>query len=274
MELPQYSEIWEKTRKQQARKNQYHNPNSAKAYDTSSRIWADGFARAAQLPFEEGDTVLDIGSGPGILAIPLAQKVKTVTVVEPSAAMLDLLQAHCREFGIHNITVNHCDWEAIDADTFPKHDYVIASYSLMMENLKDALAKMDALAKKQVYLYWFSGMTTWEKITSDLMPRIHGRAAVLHPKADVIYGILCQLGISANVIHLEGTSFDREFADKEGAMQDLRKRLNVGPGEQDALLEAYLQESGVYQQLENKWVYRDQTNYVCICWKPKQGNEG
>ena len=49
--------------------------------------------------------VLDIGSGPGILALPMAKRVREVTVVEPSAAMRNLLKAHMEEEGVTNIRI-------------------------------------------------------------------------------------------------------------------------------------------------------------------------
>ena len=42
-------------------------------------------------------TVLDIGAGPGTLAIPLAKQSQTVTVVEPSGVMLEYLQQEAKK---------------------------------------------------------------------------------------------------------------------------------------------------------------------------------
>lgn len=270
MEMPNYAEIWAYYRRLNAGKNQYQNPKSAKSYDLSQKIWLDGYKRAEEFPFTQRDTVLDIGCGPGVLAIPLAPKVKTVTVVEPSKAMLDIVQEHCIEKNIQNIIPIHSTWEEFFPGGQEKFDYVIASYSLMMEDLREAILKMNQLATKRVYLFWFCGTTSWEQITLDLLPKIKGTLPGCHPKTDIIYGILCQLGISADVKHLEGTSFDREFFTKEDAIQDLRKRVGIDSGEYDTILETYLKESDIYQKEDEKWFYRDQTKYVCISWKPKK----
>ncbi len=40
----------------------------------------------------EGKRILDIGSGPGVLAIPLAEAGARVTAVDPSSAMLKILR--------------------------------------------------------------------------------------------------------------------------------------------------------------------------------------
>ncbi len=46
----------------------------------------------AHLPLEPTMTVLDIGSGPGTLAIPIARRVQAVTAIDFSSAMLEVLR--------------------------------------------------------------------------------------------------------------------------------------------------------------------------------------
>jgi 2-polyprenyl-3-methyl-5-hydroxy-6-metoxy-1,4-benzoquinol methylase len=48
--------------------------------------------------------VLDIGAGPGTLAIPFAQKVAHVTAVEPAKGMVSVMQEKMAEFGLQNIS--------------------------------------------------------------------------------------------------------------------------------------------------------------------------
>ena len=148
-----YAELWrQQMLKKTADGNSYLDPSAAEAYDRSASIWADGYHRAALLPVTSADSVLDVGSGPGVLAVPLAKKARAVTVVEPSAAMIELLFQHCREEGIQNITVVNARWEEAADSGLPAFDYVIASYSLAMPEIRQALAAMDRIARKRVYL--------------------------------------------------------------------------------------------------------------------------
>lgn len=248
--------------------SQYQQESSAKAYDASVLIWKDGYERAAALPFAPEDTVLDIGCGPGVLSVPLASRVRHVTALDASSAMLALAKQHAEEKGLKNISYVESSWQDADPSCLGTFDNVIASYSLGMPDIAAALLKMNVVAQKSVILYWFNGMTTWEKIVDDLGPSIHGGHGRKHPKADLIYGALSQLGISADVTHLEGTSFPKKFQSEADAIQNLRGRLGVQTAEYDHLFRDYLLNSGVYQFDGEQWIYVDRTNYVRISWKP------
>ena len=266
MEAPDYSRIWECCFSGHAGMQQYQQPDTARRYDASRTIWEDGYDRAEKFNFSADSSVLDIGCGPGVLSIPLAKRVKSVTVVEPSLPMLDILTSHCEELGISNIRQFNSTWEDVVLPDGSLFDYVIASYSLGMPDIRKAIEKMNRYAVKKVYLFWFSGVTTWEKISNDLMPLVWGRSPEYKPKADIIYGVLCQIGIPADITHLSGTGFDKSFNDRNEAIKDLRTRLGVDDDQFDCLFERYLDESGVYVPENGLWRYRDRTNYVCISW--------
>src|SRR3990170_8396978 len=48
-------------------------------------------------------TVLDVGSGCGALSVPLAKKGKTVTALDPSAHMIDILNSHIKKIKIKGV---------------------------------------------------------------------------------------------------------------------------------------------------------------------------
>ncbi len=244
----------------------YDDPANAARYDDSQPIRLDGERRARSFGFEREATVLDIGAGPGTLALPLAPLVRQITAVEPSAGMLALLAQHSREQGVENLRILPSRWEEVDPCQLEPHDYVVASYSLNMPQLGPALLKMDALARKQVILYWFSGLATWEKLKVDLLPLTLHREFQPQPKTDVLYGCLCQLGIQAQVIPLTDTSFSYDYPSMEAAVQNLRGRLGLSGGF-GKLLEGYIQAH--YTPLPGGgWRFQDRTHYVRIQWTP------
>ena len=51
----------------------------------------------------EGAEILDVGGGAGRFALPLATRAKRVTVIDPSAESVDLLQTRVGEFGFTNL---------------------------------------------------------------------------------------------------------------------------------------------------------------------------
>ena len=151
-------------------------------------------------------TVLDIGSGPGRLAIPIAKRVKSVTAIDPSRAMLEYLQENMEKGDVcKNITCINKRWEGIElgVDIEP-HEVVIASHSLAMFDMQEALAKIDAVAKKSVYLFTFAGR--W--MDNGLWKVIYGE----RPSADYIYlcNILHDMEIYANV-EISDSEFEQRY---------------------------------------------------------------
>lgn len=269
MARPDYAQLWRRAMLAKTYSgNQYKDdPETARNYDRSAGIWEDGRIRAAGLPFGAEDTVLDIGSGPGVLAVPLAGKVRAVTAVEPSETMLELMAKHCAQENISNIRAVCSNWEDLAPNALPEHDYVIASYSLNMPDIRPALAAMDRCARKKVYLYWFCGLASWEKLLVDLYPVVYGRPFCPQPKSDILYGVLSQLGISADVEDLADTSFDRVFPDLTAAVADLRRRLRLTESSFDHVLADYVRSH--YRKADDEgWIFRDETHYVCISWTP------
>jgi len=104
-----------------------------------------------------------------------------------------------------------------------EHDLVIASYSLSFLDMREALLKMDQLAKRQVILYWFAGVPSWERIRVDLYPGIFGREHICHPMSDVLYNLLYSMGIYADVQVLQGTAFPREYESLEEGISELQR---------------------------------------------------
>ncbi len=129
------------------------------------------------LPVKIESTVLDIGAGPGVLAVPLARRVARVTAVEPAAGMAEVMTEYARGEGVSNLSIVRKRWEDGDpaADLDGPYDIVIASYSLGMPDIRAAIEKMCEASSRWVYLFWFAGTTSWEQGMLDLWPRLHGK---------------------------------------------------------------------------------------------------
>lgn len=265
MNMPDYAQIWrEQIRGRIGKGNQYDDPSAAASYDASETIWQDGYYRVSLLPLSGTDTVLDIGCGPGVLAIPMAKRVSSVTALDSSAAMLERLALHCREEKLANITPVHSRWEDTDEEALGMYDYITASYCLFMPDIEAAIIKMDRMARKKVFLYWFCGTTGWEKPAHELMPLINGKTAYEAPKSDLIYGVLSQLGISPEITRMDKYRFDKDFADRESAMTHVRNQLGVVGSEYDSLTSAYIDRN--YITIGEGLRYVDTTDFVCISW--------
>lgn len=107
----------------------------------------------SHLVLEPSMTVLDIGSGPGTLAIPLARSVKKVTAIDFSRGMLDTLEEIADEENIDNITTVQCAWEDDwQAKGIQPHDIAVASRALGVKDLEAALRKIDRYGTRYAFL--------------------------------------------------------------------------------------------------------------------------
>lgn len=172
----------------------------------------------SRLEIEPDYTVLDIGAGPGTVAIPLAKDVKSVTAVEPSKGMLARLKENASKHNLTNITYINKKWEDVEIGEGEdieerEHDVVIASYSIVMKDIKTTLLKMNNAAKRNVYIFAGAGR---KKTGSSFWATFHhGKPS---PDYIYLYNILYQLGIYANV-EIMNSNYDMQFPDLETAVQ-------------------------------------------------------
>ncbi|MDD5406270.1 MAG: class I SAM-dependent methyltransferase [Sulfurovaceae bacterium] len=102
------------------------------------------------------EVVLDIGCGPGTLAVPLAKKVKQVIAIDFSEKMLEELETYAAREGVTNVKTYHLSWED-DWSSLPKADIAIASRSVEVKDIDMALSKMSSQATKACYLTYKTG---------------------------------------------------------------------------------------------------------------------
>jgi ubiquinone/menaquinone biosynthesis C-methylase UbiE len=185
--------------------------------------------------------VLDIGAGPGTLAIPFAQKVSHVTAVEPAEGMIGVMQEKMMEYSVQNISLVQKRWEDVDAkeDLQPPYDVVIASFSLGMPDIKAAIHKMMEASSRYVYLYHFAAETSWDQQWSELWPMLHGREYHPGPKCDVLYNVLYQMGIYP---HIRTFCFEhnQRYSSLEEAASALLPQAQAKTEEQKAILRDFL----------------------------------
>lgn len=248
-------------------RNFYDDEHTAIRFAENPYVWKDDRLRCSQLEIKKNWSVLDIGAGPGTMAIPLAKRCRKVTAVEPSKPMVKILKRNSRIHGLQNIEVVHSRWEDVNED-IGRHDVIIAAYSLMMEDIEGALLKMDRLANKHVHLYWFAGVPFWERIRADLFPIIYKKEYSCSPKCDLIYQVLYNHDIYPDVINLSNGAFPRyrSFTTKE-ALAELRELLWLNEGVHDDILIDYIK-NHYKKDGEDRWLRPDNTVRVRISWRP------
>jgi len=209
--------------------------------------------------------LLDIGAGPGTLAIPLAARVRHITAVEPAAGMVEVLRDHIAERGIENIHIVHKTWDDIDIarDLQPPYDVTIASYSMGMLDLRESIRRMMAVTSGTIVIYWHIGDQPWDAEARVLWPLLHGKEHYPIPKSDLLFQVLCQMGVYPHVTTLR-TPRQQTFESFEAMLDDYAERYDVSTAEQRRLLAGYLSER--CQREDGKYIIRAQHNSMKLWW--------
>jgi SAM-dependent methyltransferase len=197
-----WNQLW-----QNARRKKGWASKGAKEWDKKSASFAARNSRSlytdlllSHLPLSPDMTVLDVGSGPGTLALPIAERVKSVTAIDFSPGMLDILKAFAKEQRLNNITAIECAWEDDwQSKRLVAHDIAIASRSMAVDNIEEAIQKLNAYANKYVFITDRISPTPFD-------PELfHALQRPFHSGPDYIYtlNILYSMGIHPNVTILE-----------------------------------------------------------------------
>lgn len=110
----------------------------------------------SRMDLDGDETILDIGCGPGTLAIPLAKKAKQVIAIDFSQQMLKELEIYAAKEGIKNIKTYHIGWDD-DWSKLPIVDIAVASRSVEVQDMDKALSKMNMQTRKACYVTYKAG---------------------------------------------------------------------------------------------------------------------
>jgi SAM-dependent methyltransferase len=271
-----WNEVW-KSHGLESRKNRgfrtcaerWDDRGQCRKYDLMAKRddWKRSRDMIARMYISPSDRVLDIGAGPGTLAIPLAGMVRHVTAVEPSPGMIDCLRDNIRSGGVGNVDLVPKVWEDtdIEKDLDAPYDVVVASYSLGFDDLKGALLKMDAASCGYVYVFWFADMKSpWQQNYGEIWERLYGVPPRSAGYPNIVFNLLAQAGILASVEIFREEMVSR-FASVEDAVTDQRHGLNITSPEQEAILRDFLAKK--LQEEDGMYVMRTMSHRAKIWWK-------
>lgn len=212
-----------------------------------------------------GTRVLDIGAGPGTVAIPLSGRAAEVTAIEPALGMVQVMQDRMEEHGIQNLHIIQKRWEDVDilTDLHPPYDLVIAPYSLGMPDIRAAIEKIQAVSSGEIWLFWFAGTTSWEEQMKKIWPRIHKNPYSAPPKSDILFNILYQMHIYPNI---EFTDMEhvREYSSMAEAVEETRRQLSCSD-EHDDIIRSFLLQELIEEN--DRFIQRGMTKRVSFTWK-------
>jgi SAM-dependent methyltransferase len=274
---PDWNEIWkqrqllqESSRLSDDSSHDWSKKENAERYDANARSGYDERVKAtiASLGAGKEMRVLDIGAGPGTIAIPLAPLVAEITAVEPGAGMLGVLRAHAEREGIRNITCVQKLWEDVDSarDLQGPYDIVIASLSLTMHDIREALLKMDASSSGSVHLFWFVDMPFWERMSFDLWQPLHGRPYYPGPKTDCLFGVLYQMEVYPDVTMMM-LAKEYRFGSRQEMLAFFRKRFAAKTPGQVRIVDDYI--TPLIREQGDEIVISGDSTFAHVRWKKK-----
>ena len=208
-------------------------------------------------------SVLDVGCGPGTLALPIAKQVRRVTAIDYSQGMLDLLNREAEEQGIDNVSTVHCGWEDEWSDFgVEPHDLVICSRSMNIPDLYGALLKLGRYATAAIHVAERIAPSPFDPNAFAAL----GREFSSGPDYIYTVNMLYQLGIHPRITKIE-LARDQHFASLEAALEGYAWMFKDLQSEERQLLEKYVKSRIVEQDGDHLVVRRDHAQrWALLSW--------
>ncbi|HEY3276680.1 MAG TPA: methyltransferase domain-containing protein [Syntrophorhabdaceae bacterium] len=245
------------------------NRNLREARISEFTEYADGSGYAEGLlkilKIEPEWTVLDVACAGGTLAIPLASRVKSVTAMDHSREMLDLLEERCAERSIKNISPVRGWWDDNwSALKIGVHDVAIASRSLGSHDLLDSVMKLNRVARKQVYISQCVGDGPFDRRIYEAT----GRKLEMGPSyTHIYYNLLYQhMGILANIAFVR-EDYANDWASHEEAVEAQKWMFQDLTEAEEDKLRAFMKEHLL--RVDGRWrlPYEMQCNWAIMWWE-------
>lgn len=148
------------------------------------------------------ESLLDVGCGPGHIALAVADRLQAVYGLDYSPRMLELFQSHAQAQGLSGVRTILRSWDD-DWGDVPECDIVVASRSTAVRDMADALSKLHSKARKRVYLTSLVGGVFGQAASPSGLP-IQAPPAL--PDYIYILNILYAMGIHARVDFIQAAS--------------------------------------------------------------------
>ncbi len=218
----------------------------------------------SKIKIEKEDTVLDIGCGNGVITIPLAIKAKSVTALDISTKMLEILQEKMLEQKLSNIKIINKDIGDVRVENLGYHDVVVASRSLNgIADIKPELEKINKIARKFVYItLWGVDNRQLEKEMAELL----GRESYQYPDYNIVCEILQEMKIQVNVEPLKSNTRNY-YSSMEDAVSRIKWRIGDLNDDEELIIKEKLEKTLTKNPDGSLSYLRSNSKWVLIWWE-------
>lgn len=171
----------------------------SRAAGMAARAQRSGYTQdfVARMDLAGAESLLDVGCGPGTIALAVAPRLRRVVGLDYSAAMLEALRAQAAAQGFTHVETLHRAWED-DWSGVPVCDIAVASRATLVDDIAAALAQIDAKARRRVYLTHPVG----GHFIDPAIQRVIGRSLTAMPDYIYVVNILHRMGIHPGLSYI------------------------------------------------------------------------
>ena len=236
----------------------------AENFRTDPRQYADPLLDHLLQQVSPGQTLIDVGAGGGRLALPLALHCRSVTAVEPSESMVDVLESQVRQHGVNNVSTVRARWE--DAVVEPADVVLSAHVVYVVQDIGTFIRKMDAHAGSRVLVVLF-GSAPMSRMYP-LWQQVHGSERLSLPAAPQLREVLEELVISFRQDVVPGMQ-GRGYESPEHALELISRRLYLAVDDPKREKLAQMLEPEL-EELEGVWRMKGDTPVppLVLSWSP------
>ena len=211
-----------------------------------------------KIDFTNASSLLDVGCGPGTICLAVASKMQKVYALDYSLGMLDCVINNCKEKNLNHVHTIHKSWED-NWDEVPNADIVVASRSMEVKDIKEAVLKLNSKANKRVYLTTKVGGTFIDPEILNQLPR------EIFPRPDYIYllNVLHSMGIYAKVDFIKSENTKFESSTPEEFIEKVAWSLGELSNDEKIILKEYFTKTYKHKQLA------EYINWAFISWEKK-----
>ncbi len=207
--------------------------------------------------------VLEIGTGPGTLTVPLAKKVKKITGIEFAERNIKNLKSNLKENNLSNVEIINKRWKEIeDAKIKGKFDFVVCSHFLwQIKNIDELLKRMENASKRYCSIIQPCGR---DELIKEIFEKISNQkyTGQFEPDADYFaYVILREWGRLVSVGYFDYT-FERNLEEQIRNVASFIGRFY----EVDTVLEKRIKD--YLLEISEDGIYREENKAAVMWWQP------